>query len=430
MATNQTQQKKKKSIVFFIPTFPTLSESFISRELVALVQNDNIDVNIFALEKGNASLDSVLEGKVTYIKLGGADIVLGCLMALVLPLRFYACLKIALTNKNRSLPQNLYLLLKSLGFAVKFMTAKPVHIHSHFLSEPSTIALFASILMAKEFSISAHARDVFGSSKDPELNAELVAEKSAKAEFITVCNTKAYEKCKELSGNSSKVLLRYHGVPLSQINQLANNSGLHRLGTNLGDFDRSPVIVSVGRFVEKKGFFYAIDAACQLKKAGVDFELKLVGYGPLYDGLVEQIRENCVSDCVGIVGKNKGVPVDEVLVLLSTAALVIQPSIQTEDNDAEGIPNSLLEAAALGKPIITTATGSIAEVFTHNENCLIVPQQDSKALAEAIRLLLNDTELGKRLGENAKGMVAQKFDLAKNILELEDLLLRDRKDTA
>jgi glycosyltransferase involved in cell wall biosynthesis len=90
----------------------------------------------------------------------------------------------------------------------------------------------------------------------------------------------------------------------------------------------------------------------------------------------------------------------------------------------EGLPLALLEAAAMGKPIVATDIDGVREVIQDGETGLLVPPANPEKLAEAILRLLQDKDLARKLGENAKATIPASFPLSKMIEETEQLYLR------
>jgi glycosyltransferase involved in cell wall biosynthesis len=394
-----------------------MSETFIERDLSKLAEQPELDVHVISLKKGSGNASPVLHDRISYISLKLKD--LGNGMKLIgshFKVFIDLCVE-SFNNTNRSFVSSLYLIIKAFSYSTIFLSYKPDHIHVHFLSEPSTLIYYVSLITGIPFSISAHARDVFGNNKNKILNAEMVPNKVKKAQFIVICNIKAWEMCRVLAGSDSdlsKIILHYHGIDTSIFSNL-NNKTLQ--GT-------VPFIFSVGRLEEKKGFTYLIKASKILHDRGVSHTLKIAGPGPLYSVLQQQIVENAQSDYVEILGEGRGIDNSAVLNYVSQATVFALPSIETADNDAEGIPNTLVEASFLKKAIVSTYTGGIPELITTEVNGLLVEQKNEYQLADTLERLIVDGNLREFLGNNAYTKACEKFDLEKNILELKSLFLK------
>ena len=143
----------------------------------------------------------------------------------------------------------------------------------------------------------------------------------------------------------------------------------------------------------------------------------------MYAQLKQQIVTAGLENTFIILGDGNGISNDQAMQELMHSDIFVLPSIETEDRDAEGIPNTILEAAYFKKPIISTKSGSIPEFVKDNETGILVEQKNANQIADAIKRLSEDTVLASKLGENARAVLADKFDLAKNVIKLESLLL-------
>jgi glycosyltransferase involved in cell wall biosynthesis len=302
----------------------------------------------------------------------------------------------------------MYLWFKSVGYAYLLSKIKFDRIHAHFLSEPSTIALVAAMLLDKSFSLSGHARDVFGEKGGPEL----IPEKLRYAKFAALCNKKAYIHCVNLAGtkDKNKSYLLPHGVEISLSKDVVMNNSV-------------PVIFFLGRFVEKKGIKYLIEAAKILKDKGENFVVQLIGYGPMFKELKDMVESLDLAKDVTFINEGKGIDSAAALDYMSEADVVVVPSVDLADGDSDGVPNTILEAGIYSKPVVTTDAGSILEVISNGENGIIVKQKDSNELATALLKALHDQDQSVRIGAALHESVKEHYDIKKNIIELEKLLL-------
>lgn len=397
----------KKKILVFIPQFPVLTETFIERELSKLVERDNVDLVIVSLLKGEGSISDNLKDRIHYKRLGLLDIP----SFLIFFIKNISKILPLVNLIEGSFLKRLFLVLKSVGYSQYFLSFKPDLIFSHFMSEPSTIAMISSRLTNIPFAIFAHARDV-------TVSADNVIKKVELSKFITICNKNAHEIFIKLVGEekSSNVFISYHGVDVKQIIDSVNSSG-----EKPEKLDK-PLILGVGRLTEKKGFKYLIEASKILKDRGLDFYTFIIGSGPLYLELEGQIKDLGLISFVSILGENRGLSNTKVLRYLSTTDIFVLPSIQTKEGDVDGIANVLFEAGAFKLPIVATDAGSTLEIIKNNETGLVVSQRDSSALADSIEKLLKDKDLGIRLGQGVYIRVIEDFDLDKNVAKLELLL--------
>ena len=125
--------------------------------------------------------------------------------------------------------------------------------------------------------------------------------------------------------------------------------------------------------------------------------LLIVGDGPSRDNLERAAVELRIDGCARFMGWR-----DNALDFLRLADIFVHPSLQ------EGLSNSLLEAMALGLPVVATRIGGIPEVVGE-EGGLLIPPRDAETLAEAIMILLQDHSRRKDLGRTARARVVQHF---------------------
>ncbi len=157
-----------------------------------------------------------------------------------------------------------------------------------------------------------------------------------------------------------------------------------------------PIVLTVARLDKQKGLSHLLQAAARVPEA----TFVIAGDGPERARLESQARELQLGQRVVFLGHRRDIPV-----LLSGCDLFVLPSLY------EGLPLSALEAMVAGKPVIATAVGGTDEAIIHGVTGLLVPPADAAALAEAIRRLLSDPALSRRLGMAGKDRVHRHFSL-------------------
>jgi glycosyltransferase involved in cell wall biosynthesis len=175
----------------------------------------------------------------------------------------------------------------------------------------------------------------------------------------------------------------------------------------------APVLVCVGRLCEQKGQLLLVEAAARLAAEGVEFELVLAGDGELRAVLERSIARHGLGKSVRITGwiSNERVRAE----ILAARALVL-PSF------AEGLPVVLMEALALGRPVISTYVAGIPELVEHEQSGWLVPAGDVAALTAALRAALRATpaEL-EALGRRGRERVRAHHDARREAAKLSDL---------
>ncbi|NLI55334.1 MAG: glycosyltransferase family 4 protein [Clostridiales bacterium] len=149
-------------------------------------------------------------------------------------------------------------------------------------------------------------------------------------------------------------------------------------------------IISAGRLSPQKNQMLMIEAVSMLHEEFPKLKLEIYGDGTLRDSLLSAIEQNNLNDCVFLRGNVKNIHER-----MAAARLFLMTS------EFEGMPNALLEAMAIGLPCITTDYPGAEEIIQNETNGLVVPRNDAKALADAIRKVLEDNVLEKKIRQNA-----------------------------
>jgi len=183
------------------------------------------------------------------------------------------------------------------------------------------------------------------------------------------------------------------------------NSDLYKEGSKLE-------IISIGRFHWKKGYHYALDTMRILDERNVDFIYTIIAQGKIPEEITFLINEYKLSEKVKII---QGMKHNELITKLQNSHLLILPSVE------EGIANVVLEAMAIGVPVLTTDCGGMAEVIEDKVNGYIVAVRNPELLAERIMSFINtENEFKKSLTKRAKDVIAREFGRDKQIREFSD----------
>lgn len=403
-----TKTKDKKKIVIFIPEFPVLTETFIQRDIVKLVELGNLDVRVVCLKKGKSNLHESLVDVVHQVSLSPFDILAGLNYFFTKKEQIKQIRHILKGDLTKNVFSKYYLMFKSLGYASILSQFEPDEIHIHFYSDFSTIGMFAALVLEVPFSINAHARDVFEYPHLPKSKGSL-------AKFIAICNSLAHKRCMEISGvGQEKVHLIYHGIDPGTV----FSKDLKRKKNEI------PTVFMGGtRITEKKGINYMIEASRILKDRGIRHRVDLVGVGEGYAELVALINQKELEDTFFIHGEGKGLPFSEVSKFYFSSDIFALPIVKTKEGDSDGIPNVIIEAALARLPVVTTNAGSVSELIINDKTGVVVPQKDPQTLATEIEKLIFDEDKKTRLAEAAYKRAVEMFDSEKNVKKLEKLLL-------
>ncbi len=186
-----------------------------------------------------------------------------------------------------------------------------------------------------------------------------------------------------------------------------------------GDSSRPLRILHVGRLVPKKALGTLLDALGRTAGNGAGFHLTVIGDGPLRERLNEQAGS--LGAKVEFLGARSS---DDVRSAMADADVFCLPSETVEDGDMEGLPVVLMEAAAMGLPLVGTDHSGIGEIVIHEETGLLVPERAPQELANALEKLSKDPSLRKRLAQGARAKVEAEFDLRTQVGKLEELFDR------
>ncbi|MFM7144428.1 MAG: glycosyltransferase [Alphaproteobacteria bacterium] len=181
-------------------------------------------------------------------------------------------------------------------------------------------------------------------------------------------------------------------------------------GTTRPEGHGGPVVGMVGRLGWKKGYQHALRAAAIVREALPGVRFDVVGEGAQRAELEDLARSLGLEDTVRFLGKRRDV-----------ADLMAGFDCYMLSSVIEGMPNALLEAMALGRPVVTTSAGGSAEVVVDGESGLVVPPGDQAALAEAVLRILRDPGLAGRLAAAAEARVRREFDQSAMLASIERL---------
>jgi glycosyltransferase involved in cell wall biosynthesis len=266
------------------------------------------------------------------------------------------------------------------------------HLHAHFATVATTVARLASLLTGIPYSFTAHAKDVFHESVDDE---DLRRKLRDADHAITVSDFNLAHLRQRFPAETRRLHRVYNGLDLTDVPVRTTDPV-------------EPSIVAVGRFVEKKGFADLIDAVAVLRDRGVRLPLRLAGCGRLEAALRDQVVASGLDDLVTFLGP---LPQHTIHGLVAGATVFAAPCIVAADGDRDGLPTVLLEAMAIGTPVVSTPVTGIPEIVVDGVTGLLVPEGDPYALATALQRLVDEPALGPRLAAAARTRIEEDFDV-------------------
>ena len=189
-----------------------------------------------------------------------------------------------------------------------------------------------------------------------------------------------------------------------------------------------PLIVAVGRFVEKKGFVYLIEACALLQRKGIPFRCLIIGeHGDQYERVQALISTHGLEEVVEL---HEPVPQERLRAIYARATLFALPCHVTASGDRDGIPNVVAEAMAMGLPVVCTRVSGIPEIVEHHVSGWLIPERDVESLAGALQTLLGDPALRARLGAAGRDVICECFDSARTTRALKRLLVGELQSAA
>lgn len=280
--------------------------------------------------------------------------------------------------------------------AEQFRRNKPDIIHGSWATGAATAAAILSRCCGIPFSFGGYAYDIYRRGGDAFLQSKLQA-----ASFV------------HTETEANVVYLREKAASRA-VNIVLSRRGLALL-PDCPERNRKPGpirILSVARLVPKKGHIHQLAACATLKEWGIPFQLKVVGDGPLRRRLQRRIASDGLSDSVTLCGAR---PQEEVQEAYRWADIFWHTGIIAPDGDRDGLPNVVPEAMAHRLPVICGHVPGVTEAVENETTGLIVDVSKAAELAGAVRRLTEDEPLRRRLGEAGRRWVEHNFVTADNI---------------
>jgi colanic acid/amylovoran biosynthesis glycosyltransferase len=279
-------------------------------------------------------------------------------------------------------------------------------IHAHFAWLSASAAMVIGRLLDLPFTVTSHACDIYSPENDLLC---LIAQTADRLITISNYNRQAIiDLCPQIA--QEKIAVIHCGIDLDQFQSVA-------IPQKNATFN----ILSVGSLVEKKGHEYLIQACWVLKEQGLNFHCTIVGRGERQMALEQLIADLNVADVVTLAGAQEQPGVRE---KLRSSDVFVLACVVAQNNDRDGIPVAMMEALAMGVPVVSTYVSGVPELIQHQQNGLLVPERDSEALAAAIMQLAKDKTWRQRLSVNGRASVTSEFDIRKNAQRLVDLFHR------
>lgn len=396
-------------VAYLINQYPKVSHTFIRREIAAL-ERRGVAVERMALRGWDADVvdpeDRTEQAKTRYILQGGAArLALEALPVLLRrPGRAWRALRLALAMSRRSVrpwPVHLVYVAEACCVTRWLASTGATHLHAHFGTNSAEVAMLAHELSGVPYSFTAHGPEEFDK---PE--ALGLARKVANAAFVVAISSFGRSQLSRWVPSAKWASLRVVHCGLEE----AFFAGPDELAP-------APVarLVCVGRLCEQKGQLLLVEAAAQLARAGVSFELVLAGDGEMRGEIEAAVARHALQKHVRITG---WIGSDQVRTELLGARALVLPSF------AEGLPVVIMEAMALGRPVISTYIAGIPELVRDGVDGWLVPAGDVTALAAAMQACLaTSVQTLATMGHEARARVHHRHHIDTEAAKLHALFV-------
>jgi colanic acid/amylovoran biosynthesis glycosyltransferase len=392
-------------LAYLTSQYPAASHTFIRREIEALRQQgwsiDTFSIRPPGSDETASDTDRSEAGQTFYILRQSLLAFAGAHIAALFtqPLAYFRTFGLALTHRA---PGARGLFLGFAHFAESVLLARELrrrgitHLHNHFANSAATVGLLATRLLGIRWSFTMHG------ISETDYPAGLMLGRKIEAADLVAC-VSYFGRAQGMRlvdpAHWEKMHVIRCGVPLDRLPPKESGSG-------------RPTIICVGRLSPEKGQAGLLRAFARLRANYPDPTLRLVGDGPDRQALERLSEELGVNDAVTFAGR---LPEPETLVEIARADLLVLPSFM------EGLPIVLMEAMALGVPVIASRVAGIPELVSDGKTGLLFAPSDWDELAQCIARLLSDKDLGATLAQNGKFKITSEFDTRKSASELGGL---------
>lgn len=389
-------------IAYLLNMYPLISTTFIRREIEA-VEALGQPIHRFALRYWDDALvdpDDIAEQERTHYILTGSKAALASdavLAILCHPLRFLALLPLwwrVWRNANRKFVQHVAYLIEALAFFRRTTALGIDHVHTHFSTNATTVAMFARRMGGASYSFTVHGPDELVPGEPARLS---LREKAREAAFIVA-----------ITGYCRNRIVQ--DAP-----DVADKIRIIPCGIDVDDFPFDPTppesarIICIGRLCVNKGQTHIPPAVAAIAAEFPELVVELIGGGEDEPAIREAIARHGVERQVVLHGWGSNAYVRE---QLEAGRAMLLPSY------AEGLPIGIMEALAIGRPVLTTRIAGIPELV--DEGCgWIFDPGDEAAIAEALRGIMRASrEERAAMGAEGRRRVEDRHDRRKSAQRL------------
>lgn len=403
-----------RRLVVVLKGYPRLSETFIAQELRGL-ELAGFDLVIVSLRRPTDTATHPVHGEIAadllylpeYLHEEPLRVLRGLWVAMKQP-GFRQTFRAFLRDLRRDFSRNRIRRLGQAAVLVREWPEGGYWLHAHFIHTPASVADYAARIMQRDWSVSAHAKDIW-TSPDWDLAGKL-----DRARWAVTCTASGHRHLRALAQDPARVHLSYHGLNLDRFPHLAE-ARVPRDGANPADPVR---ILSVGRAVPKKGYDILLRALALLP-ADLNWNFSHIGSG----GEVPRLK--ALAARLGIAARClwRGAAVQtDVLAAYREADIFVLASRITSEGDRDGLPNVLVEAASQGLACVASAISGIPELIADGQTGWLSPAEDPAALAAALQEAIRDPAARAARGAAAERHVRAHLDYRTSIAQLARLI--------
>ncbi len=271
------------------------------------------------------------------------------------------------------------------------------HVHTHFAGTAARTAFWLKKLGGIRYSFTAHANDIF--CDEPHERLGMLIQESEMC--VTVSNFSVRYLKQKYPENTGKIIRVYNGIHLD------------RFRPSVPDVSK-PLILAIGRYIEKKGFGDLISACLALGDR--PFECLIVGEGPLADSL----RTAAAADSrLQITGPKSE---DEIIALMGRASVFALPCVDEAGGGKDNLPTVIMEAMAAAVPVISTRVAGVPEMVEDGRTGYLISPGDVSSLTEHLARLLDDPARAREMGANGRRLCEEKFATECTTKQLREIL--------
>jgi colanic acid/amylovoran biosynthesis glycosyltransferase len=400
-------------IAYLINRYPSVSHSFIRREILALERQGHqvFRISVRGWDEQQQGIEDQLEQLRTQYVLRNALALMSAFLRVVVtrPVRLMkvtALVWMVSRNSERPLVVHFIYLMESCLVLRWVQGEKAEHLHAHFGTNSADVAMLVHELGGPRWSFTVHGPEEFDKPKSIAL-----PEKIRRAAFVVAISSFGRSQLYRHAAhqNWQRIKLVRCGLEPAFYADASAQLGVERR------------LVCVGRLCEQKGQLLLLDAARRLAESGLVFELVLAGDGEMRGELEELVVRYKLDQIVRITG---WISSEQVREEIMRARALVLPSF------AEGLPIVIMEAMALRRPVISTYVGGIPELIEPGKHGWLIPAGDAEALAEAMQSCLESSfEQIALLGEAAQQTVLDRHNVDEETMKLVGLFNCPEADT-